>query len=359
MPRLWGLLLLAACSAPAPAPAPSAPEAPPSPPPTRPLGGVEPILVVRLRSLDEAPGEIVVTPAEGAARPVDRAQAEEIVPYPAYFKVGEAAYLGGLEWRDGMLLHKVGLENYVLGVLRGEIALGDVPPEAAKAQAIAARSYALDAWRRWSPRYDLDDTTLFQRYVGLRYAKIDAVLRDAVQATRGLHLEFDGQPLKAYFHSTCGGHTTDVRTGLDREPLAPMGGVPCDWCRASRHYAWKETIPDATIVRAAGLDGALTRFEVIERGPGGRARVVRVSAGGATRDMRANEFRLAAGPQLLRSTRILSLRHEGAAHVVEGAGWGHGVGLCQMGAIGFAKEGATATRILAHYYTGASVAKGY
>ncbi len=359
MARAWVGLLLAACSR----TIPEIPEVAPEPAPERALPeraiDGEPVLVVRLRSLDEAAGELRVTPQEGAAFAVDRAGTKDLIPYPAYFKVGEAAYLGGLEWRDGMLLHRVALENYVLGVMRGEIALGDVPLEAAKAQAIAARSYALDAWRKRSPRYDLDDTTLFQRYVGLRYAKIDALLRDGVQATRGLYLEFDGGPLKAYFHSTCGGHTTDVRTGLDREPLAPMSGVPCEYCRLSRHYAWRESIPDGTIVKAAGLEGALTGFEVIERGSGGRARLVRVEAGGRRREMKANEFRLAAGPQLLRSTRILAMRHEGGAYVVEGAGWGHGVGLCQMGAIGFAKEGASCERILAHYYTGASVARAY
>jgi len=351
MARLLGALLLAACARTIPVPQEVAP--------ARVLAQSEPVLVVRLRSLDEASGELRVTPQEGPAFPVDRANAKELIPYPAYFKIGEAAYLGGLEMRGGMLLHKVALENYVLGVLRGEIALGDVPLEAAKAQAIAARSYALDAWRKGDSRYDLDDTTLFQRYVGLRYAKIDALLREAVQATRGRYLEFRGEPLKAYFHSTCGGHTTDVQTGLDREPIAPMAGVPCDYCRASRHYAWKESIPDGTIVKAAGLQGALTGFQVIERGPGGRARLVRVEAGGRSREMKANEFRLAAGPQLLRSTRILALQHEGGAYVVEGAGWGHGVGLCQMGAIGFAKEGATCERILAHYYTGAGVTRAY
>lgn len=244
-------------------------------------------------------------------------------------------YSGDLLWRHGKLLNNVSLENYVLGVLRGELPLKQVPVAAAAAQAIAARSYTLHYVKKHAKVFDLDDTTQYQVYAGLAYAPDDDALREGVQSTTGLYLMHDGAPLKAYYHSTCGGHTTDVPTGFDRKPVAPMSGVPCDFCKLSKYWRW-----------TARLDKP---FEIVTRGPGERMKTVRFLG----KEMHANEFRLKIGPSRLRSTLILSI----SGTEISGAGWGHGVGLCQMGAIGRAAENWSAERIVKYYYPGAALVR--
>jgi stage II sporulation protein D len=335
------------------------------------IDGNEPVVRVYLRSLGtwetlavEGKGGLRVTEAGArfsTADPVLLRNTQSKItlePLEGVFFVADQTYSGRLVWEGGYLVNEVTLENYILGVLRGELPLKDVPVEAAAAQAIAARSYTLHYLARDRPHYDVDDTTLFQRYVGLKYAPDDGNLRAGVRATTGLYLDHEGRPLKAYYHSTCGGHTTDVPTGLGREPLAPMRGVKCDYCRASKYWRWSTDLTDAEILRAADLKGSLRALRVTETGPGERAKQVAVTTEG-NRFVQAGEFRLALGASKLRSTRILKLvRVEGGYHV-EGAGWGHGVGLCQMGALGLAREGKSGKEIAAHYYPGATLRRAY
>jgi stage II sporulation protein D len=333
--------------------------------------GHEPVVRVYLRSLGswetlevEGKGGLRVT--EAGARfsttdpvPLRRTHAKVVLePLEGVFFVADQTYSGRLTWEDGYVVNEVALENYILGVLRGELPLEEVPEEAAAAQAIAARSYTLHYLARDRPHYDVDDTTLFQRYVGLRYAPDDGNLRAGVRATAGLYLDDEGRPLKAYYHSTCGGHTTDVPTGLGREPLEPMRGVKCDYCRASKYWRWTTDLTNAEILRAADLSGSLRSLRVAETGPGERAKRVAVTTEGKSL-IQAGEFRLALGGSKLRSTRILRLVRVEGGYRVEGAGWGHGVGLCQMGAIGLAREGKSAEEITSHYYPGATLRRAY
>lgn len=280
----------------------------------------------------------------------------DLVPVEGVFTVAGRTYAGRLLWDGTRLVNEVPLENYTLGVLRGELPLKRIPPAAAGAQAIAVRSYTLSyvALGR-----DLDDTTAFQVYAGMRYAPDDAHLREGVRATRGIYLALDRKPLRAYYHSTCGGHTTDVPTGLDREPSPAMPGVPCPFCEGARYWRWKSTLDAAPVLKAAALEGPLQRVEVVEKDPGGRARLVRVTAGGHERVLRASAFRLSVGPSSLRSTYLLGIATDGDTLKVEGGGWGHGVGLCQCGAIGLADRGKSAEEIAAYYYPGASLRRAY
>ena len=288
------------------------------------------------------------------------AQARVVVePKDGVFTLGSHTFSGTLVLDQGQLVNVVPLENYVLGVLRGELPLPDVPLEAARAQAIAVRSYTLHYLLQGNPVCDVDDTALFQVYAGLRYAPADATLREGVNSTRGRYLEWDGRPLKAYYHSTCGGHTTDVTTGLDRAALACMQGVPCDWCRISKYYRWTGRIPAAAVLRAAKLNGELVSVEVTETGAGDRARRVRVTTTTGAEELHANAFRLEVGASRIRSTRWLSVTASVDELVLEGAGWGHGVGLCQMGAIGRAQEGQKAEAIVLGYYPGATLKNAY
>ncbi|MGQ0614669.1 MAG: SpoIID/LytB domain-containing protein [Planctomycetaceae bacterium] len=283
-------------------------------------------------------------------------------PLGAPLEVAGRAYAGEL-WIYAasrvLVVNHLPLELYTLGVLRGELPLPRIPAAAAGAQAIAIRSYALHYLAQRGARSDLDDTTTFQVYVGLQAAPDDANLQAGVVQTRALYLAFDGKPLKAYFHSTCGGHTTDPKTAMNRELLAPLRGAPCDSCRGSRYWRWEATIPDAAILKAAGLPSPLRGFAVGDRAQGGRAATFVVTAREGARTFHAGEFRIRLGASFLRSTLLLAIERAGEGWRVAGGGWGHGVGLCQLGAIGKATVGKTALEIVRAYYPGASVDRAY
>ncbi|MGH7163383.1 MAG: SpoIID/LytB domain-containing protein, partial [Planctomycetota bacterium] len=285
--------------------------------------GVEPVVRVLLREqgkrescdfrgdgglLVEADGEVVdVAGGVSVARDGDRLRVSGVAGRPrsvllaaraGLVFVEKRAYAGSVACRagDGLeIVNRVGLENYVLGVLRGELPLRHVPVEAAAAQAVAVRSYALHYLAQGRAGHDVDDTVLFQRYDGVQRAPRDGELRAGVQATRGVYLAWDGKPLKAYYHSTCGGHTTDPRTGLGQENLAPLSGTACDRCRASKYFRWEIVVPDADVARAAGLSAPIRGVEVAERGAGGRVLAYRVAAGSGARTVPAGDFRMAVG----------------------------------------------------------------
>lgn len=350
---LLAALLPAACGG--PTPAPIAIRGAPA--------GHEPTVRVWLRSLDGArtisgkDGLRVGGAVQEGAVPLRDGRFD---PIGGVFTIdGKHTYAGRLEVSDGKLLNHIPLENYVLGVLRGELPLPRVPKAAAGAQAIAVRSYTLFYLAERRAVFDVDDTTLYQRYVGLRYAPADDALRAGVQETAGLYLAVDGKPLKAYYHSTCGGHTTTERKAMGRNDAPSIRGVPCKWCKASKYWRWRARLTDAQILKAAHVAGPLGSLEVRKDKADGRAESFVVKAAGTTRVRPAGEFRLAVGPSRLRSTRVLGLARVDGGYAVEGGGWGHGVGLCQMGAIGQGQAGRSARDIVAYYYPAATIRRAY
>jgi stage II sporulation protein D len=325
--------------------------------------GEEPTVRVWLRSLD---GARTVT-GKGGLRAGDDVHQGAVPlrdgrfePLGGVFTIdGKHTFAGRLEVHDGKLVNHLPLENYVLGVLRGELPLPRVPRAAAGAQAIAVRSYTLYYLAEGRAVFDVDDTTLYQRYVGLRYAPDDDDLRAGVQETAGLYLAVDRKPLKAYYHSTCGGHTTTERKAMGRDDAPSIRGVPCKWCKASKYWRWRARLTDAQILKAAHVSGPLGSLEIRTDEADGRAEAFVVEAAGAKRVRPAGAFRLAVGPSRLRSTRVLALTRVDGGYAVEGGGWGHGVGLCQMGAIGQGQEGRSARDIVAYYYPAATIRRAY
>ena len=375
-------LVAVACSSPAPTPAAE----------DKPIeridlqqrfGGKAPTIRVHLRSFKEwdklpvsGKGGLRVTTAEGTrdAKQITLQRTEEGVliddspvrhalvtlePKGGIVTIGTRLYSGIVVVDRGRIVNHVRMENYVLGVLRGEIPLKQVPLGAAEAQAIAVRSYTLHYLLQQNAFCDLDDTTLYQVYAGLKYAPDDTTLRKGVNNTSGQYLEWDGAPLKAYYHSTCGGHTTDVPTGLDREAVGCMQGVPCDWCKQSKYYRWNATVPNTVLLGKVRMDGVLQRVEIAERGAGDRARIVAITTSAGKQRVHGNVLRLSIGPSKIRSTRWTELNLGQGSLQVRGGGWGHGVGLCQMGAIGRGASGQAGAQIVLAYYAGATISKAY
>ncbi|GEM_PF-3618200 len=251
------------------------------------------------------------------------------------------------------IVFHVPLELYLTGVLASEMGTR-FPLEALKAQAVAARSYAISCrTRAGSKDFDLFDDAKSQVFEETSTAP---EILEVVRRTRGEVLWFEGEVLRAYYHSTCGGRTRDGRSFFRDVPSPPFRPVRCPWDRASPLHAWKRLWTPSRM-EAIGLptSGGRPRIEVLERSERGDWIRLRIRFG-------SGPWRVLAGSSLRRNAKLPSLwirswRTAGKGGIVfEGRGFGHGVGLCQYGAAGWARKGADYRRILAHYYPGTTIA---
>jgi stage II sporulation protein D len=249
------------------------------------------------------------------------------------------------------------LETYLVAVLGGEMPPA-FPAEALKAQAVAARSYALmrkiDA-RDSGKLYHLSANVLSQVYAGL--ASEDSRAIAAVEATRGEVLAQGVTPVEAYFHASCGGETESGSAALGRA-LDYLKPVACPCQRHSPYAHWQLSLSATELGAATGL-ASVTSVEVISRTGGGRASRVRLRGPkGEEKIESAIQLRAALGYQKLPSTWF-DVHADGDHLVFEGRGSGHGAGMCQWGAKSLAESGQGYREILAHYYPGTEIQRIY
>lgn len=245
------------------------------------------------------------------------------------------------------------LEDYVVGVLTGEMASARRGvDQALMAQAIAARSYAVAQLR--SGREQLRSTVADQRFLSTDFET--AAAREAVTATRGVVLlDEQGELFPAFFHADCGGHTSDgpAHGFGDSAVLRGTADDGPAFHQPSRSR-WRRTVPAEKLDGLAErwrLGGWATALHVLERDAGGR--VLRAQFAGTEdgRVLRGEELRVALGlPSVM--LEVYGVLADGSLHV-QGLGRGHGIGLCQLGAVAQARSGRSFREILAHYYPGA------
>lgn len=298
-------------------------------------------------------------------------------------------YRGELLVRTGRqagldVINAIGIEEYLQGVVPLEIGSGNhIPAAALRAQAIAARSYSLHFLGRRQATHgcDLLATIEDQVYGGAGVETPEAT--QAVIQTRGIVAVHEGRPIRANYCSTCGGHTAsagevwpgDARPYLRATKDEDGAGDP--WCSASRHARWEECWDCASFTElvlrhlpeedagARGKDlGRLRDVRVVTRSASGRATELRIITDGGRFVVRGDRIRwLLRRPDdtPLRSTLIGSPRRveEGGTCQIrlEGRGNGHGVGLCQTGAIERARRGETEEGILRRYYRGIALVR--
>jgi stage II sporulation protein D len=253
-------------------------------------------------------------------------------------------------------IEELRLEDYVAGVVSGEMP-ASFPPEAQKAQAVAARSYALTrkieaqaANRRW----DIATGVLAQVF---RHGAASAPARAAAEATAGEVLVAGMDPVEAYFHASCGGITEAGLPALGRDHPY-LAAVECGRCARAPGARWSVRITARALGDAARLGAAASAARVSGRTPSGRAERVEISAGARRASVLATDLRQRLGYDRLPSLAF-EVRAERGAFVFAGRGHGHGAGLCQWGAAGFAREGEGYRDILLRYYPGADVVRMY
>jgi stage II sporulation protein D len=241
------------------------------------------------------------------------------------------------------------LEEYLVGVLGSEMPRS-FPEAALRAQAVAARTYALHKkLEGYGKAVHLGSSVLSQVYGGLKAH--DPRTRAAVEATRGLVLTYELQPIEAYFHASCGGRTEAGLEALGRD-LPYLAPVDCPCAKAFRGQ-WAVTLPPSEVAAVSGRAGP--GLSVVSRSATGRARRIRV----ADRVVDGAWFRQRVGYERVKS---LSFQVEPAGegrYTLSGRGFGHGAGMCQWGAKAHADQGWDFERILEHYYPGAELQRLY
>ncbi|MDQ3264892.1 MAG: SpoIID/LytB domain-containing protein [Myxococcota bacterium] len=267
------------------------------------------------------------------------------VPGPEPIKAGSLEVRGDLvvRARGGRLvvINVVSLEDYLAAVLGSEMPRS-FPDEALKAQAVAARTYALHKkLQAYGEDFHLGASVLHQVYGGL--AREDARTRAAVEATRGQVLTYDLAPIEAYFHASCGGKTESGLQALGR-PLPYLRPVACG-CGALASSHWNLTLPREELATLFPGASGLTPDGLTATG-----RVRRVQLGGVETD--AVRFRAKVGYSRVRSLAFEVVSSDQRAFHLRGRGSGHGAGMCQWGAKLYADQGWDYLQILSHYYPG-------
>jgi stage II sporulation protein D len=294
---------------------------------------------------------------------------------------GDVAFYGGDS--GVVVVNVVRIDDYLRGVVPLEIGERvEAESSAVQAQAVTARSYAYIhlGGGAESREYDITGGTLDQAYGGV--AAETPITSQAVESTRTLVLRYAGRVVNAPYHSTCGGSTaaaSEIWHAGDEPYLQRVSdripGTSRYYCDIAPRFSWTRTLDGKT------LDAALDRYlATYARVPGRSAGIAQaVTIGSHTASgrvgtvtfttsrgnfvVRGNDIRFvlrAPGGEILNSTYFTvetALAPDGslARVTLHGMGYGHGVGMCQWGAIGRARAGQDFRTILRTYYPGTTV----
>ena len=311
---------------------------------------------------------LVLAVAVGASRCASRPRPAADLPVP---RPAAPALTLRVEVEDqigkGHRIQTIPLEDYVRGSVPAEMPLGEpdglVADRLARLQAILARTYALaNRGRHADEGFDLCSTTHCQVYSppDRQPAAVARRVTAAVERTRDLIITDGHGPILAVFHSDCGGHTSAATVAWGGPAPAYLLGVPDEFCVLTGRDDWQLSL-DGDLLRrilntSPGMQvGArLDRVTVLNRDAAGRATRVAV-VGEEHHEIRGEQLRAAVSRQMgaraFRSARF-SVEREADEFLFRGKGFGHGVGLCQTGAIVRARQGAAVETILTHYYPG-------
>ncbi|MBQ7668691.1 MAG: SpoIID/LytB domain-containing protein [Clostridia bacterium] len=314
-----------------------------------------------------------------------------------------------LSGSDITVVNVVGLESYLYGVVPREMSTGH-PIEALKAQAVAARTYAImsaNKYKRWN--FDVTNTTSDQVYGGKSVEKEDTT--KAVKETKGEVVTYDGKIVSTPFFSTSNGYTENSENVWNMASPHLVAVEDKYQPDNAPYLNWKVTYTKEEIeelLKGKNI-GSLVALNILETSPSGsvvklefegtdgkyviekertrtffslRSQYYEIEGSGAVTVLGANDKTLAQSlsnlsyvkgskTKKLSSTKLSEIFVQGAKsakkylfsssadeYVFNGSGWGHGVGMSQNGAIGMAKEGFDYDEILKWYYTDIEIEKG-
>ncbi|MBU0982310.1 MAG: SpoIID/LytB domain-containing protein [candidate division Zixibacteria bacterium] len=304
---------------------------------------------------------------------------------------GNRVKIGGKRYRGIMrilpngqsvrAINVIYMEDYLRGVVPPEIGpRADSEIEAVKAQAVAARTYAMAHLKQYAGQpYDMKSSIMDQLYEGVNVET--RLVNKAIDATAGVVISFQDNMINAYYHSTCGGRTDDIEEVWERQEVGYLKAVDdssaCSW---SKYFTWREVFTERQLrgrieqylSSDRGRDlriSPVTNVVVMDRSAGGRIKKLLVHTETDVYHFSKDKIRWVVGrtsnPDLIlpSSNFDVVLDRDGAGKLTHitfnGRGYGHGVGMCQCGAIGHARDGWGYERILTLYYTGTEIKKLY
>ena len=257
-----------------------------------------------------------------------------------------------------LVVNQLPLEEYLVGLINCEISSA-WPIDAVKAQAIIARTYAVNRkMARITAAYHMESSVIDQVYDGSLIE--DSRARRAVSETAGEVLTFGGAVIQAFYHSSCGGRT-EASENVWGAPVSYLKGVECQYCLTSpvaTLWETKVTLKELEDrLRTAGHK--VTGLSDIKPGPTnsrGRLKQVVLIAAKGNVTITGEQFRKAIGYGVIKSTRF-TMKNSKNEIGFSGSGNGHGVGLCQWGAKQRALDGFAFGEILSYYYPGTELKK--
>jgi len=340
-------------------------------------------------SLSSAGGTLTVGGPGGSRRELAGPVSLLAVKPEAIWLVNQRRYRGNLSILaadSGMrIVNRVGVEAYLRGVVPRELGVRAAGDRAAlEAQAVAARSYAVARLGNTSRVYDVTATTTDQVYGGVEAE--NTVADAAVAATEGLVLMFNGRVVSAPYHSTCGG-TTAAPDEIWRSESAPylqrvsdrIPGTDRYYCDIAPRFRWERSWRADSLTAVVerylrsyaqvppGPVGEVRRVDVDGETPSGRVAALWIETSSGRYRLRGNDVRYvlrSPSGELLNSTyfspEVVSSSDGRLTRLtVRGRGYGHGVGMCQWGAVGRARAGQDFRTILRTYFPGTTVARAY
>jgi len=342
-----------------------------------------------LLSLSSQAGTLTLAEPAGARREFAAPVSLVAVKPEAMISVNQRRYRGSLSILAAdsgvRIVNRVGVEAYLRGVVPRELGVRGAGDRAAlEAQAVAARSYAVARIGNTTRAYDVAASTTDQVYGGVDAE--NAVADAAVAATEGLVLTYNGRVVSAPYHSTCGGSTAaaDEIWRSQNEPYLQrvsdrIPGTDRYYCDIAPRFRWERSWRADSLTAVVerylrsyaqvppGPVGEVRRVDVDSKTPSGRVAALWVETSRGRYRLRGNDIRYvlrSPSGELLNSTyfspEVVSSPDGRLTRLtVRGLGYGHGVGMCQWGAIGRARAGQDFRTILRTYFPGTTVARVY
>ncbi|MCL2923268.1 MAG: SpoIID/LytB domain-containing protein [Trichodesmium sp. MAG_R04] len=277
-----------------------------------------------------------------------------------YVWIGDRWYRG----RTHIIPHKGGITainyvnfaEYLYSVIGAEMN-SNWPQEALKAQAVAARSYALKKRQENSNNfYDLGNDQSWQVYQGIKTESPGTYA--AVDATQGQVLTYNGQIILALFHSSSGGHTENVED-VWSNPLPYLRAVP-DFDQNAPVYEWTKSFSQAELKQRILGVGNIISMTPQTTTPYGSVITIEVLGDAGVKTLKSTYVTAALD---LKSTRFtVSAKKTGGQQIptsfqITGKGFGHAVGMSQWGAYNLARNGYSYHQILLYYYQGTTLTR--
>jgi stage II sporulation protein D len=270
------------------------------------------------------------------------------------FEINQITYRGeiiAIENVDKiMIINEVNIEKYLYGVVPCEMPVS-APIEALKAQAVASRSFAYFHKLNSNKEYDVDATVAFQVYGGKSAEETKSTC--AVDETTDEVIVYKNNIANSVFHANCGG-STESAENVWGYSVPYLIGIKCEFCKNSHSYNWEYKIEKTKLEKMLNVNGI--KEINVERSQSGRVKQINIKTDKKNITLSGEKFRSSLGINIIKSTKF-NIENNNDVFIFKGNGWGHGVGMCQDGAIEMARKGYNYKQIIKKYFQNVEINK--